>query len=92
MKREETQDTDCAKPIIEYPCRWTYTVIGSDSNELERVIEEIVGGRDYTVAPSHTSKKGTYCSLNLEVLVDDEGCRTGIYETLRKHPAVKIVL
>ncbi|MBN2539214.1 MAG: DUF493 domain-containing protein, partial [Deltaproteobacteria bacterium] len=88
MNREERPDKDCKKPIVEYPCRWIYKIIGSDSGELEEVIEEIVRGYDYTIAPSNISKNGTYRSLTLEVLVDDEGCRTGIYDTLRNHPAV----
>ena len=85
-------DTDCKKPVIDYPCRWVYKIIGSDSSELEKAIEEIVRGYDYTITPSNISKTGRYRSLTLEVLVDGEGCRTGIYDTLRNHPAVKMVL
>jgi len=55
-------------------------------------IEKIVKGRDYTITPSNISKTGRYHSLKLEVLVDDEGHRTGIYDKLQSHPAVKIVL
>jgi putative lipoic acid-binding regulatory protein len=92
MEREERPDEDCKKPIIEYPCRWIYKIIGSDSRELEKIIEEIVRGHDYTIAPSNISKTGRYHSLTLEVLVDDEGQRTGTYDKLRNHPAVKMVL
>lgn len=55
-------------------------------------IEKIVKGRDYTITPSNVSKSGKYHSLNLEVLVDDDENRTGIYDKLRGNPAVKMVL
>ncbi|MCK4534565.1 MAG: DUF493 domain-containing protein [Syntrophobacterales bacterium] len=77
---------------MEYPCRWTYKIIGSDSRGMETAIKEIISGHDYTITPSNISKTGRYHSLNLEVLVDDEGQRTGIYDKLRNHPAIKMVL
>lgn len=77
---------------MEYPCRWIYKIIGSDSGEMKEAIEKIAEGCNYTVTPSNISKTGRYNSLNLEVLVDDEGHRTGIYDKLRDHPAVKTVL
>ena len=80
------------KPVMEYPCRWIYKIIGSDSRTIRRAVEEIVKGYDYTITSSNTSQTGRYHSLNLEVLVDDEGERTGIYDKLRNHPAVKMVL
>jgi len=85
-------DIDSKNPVMEYPCRWTYKIIGSDSRETKEAIEKIVEGQDYTITPSNISKTGRYHSLNLEVLVDDEGHRTGIYDKLRNHPAVKMVL
>ncbi|MBW2595971.1 MAG: DUF493 domain-containing protein [Deltaproteobacteria bacterium] len=85
-------DIDGKKPVMEYPCRWIYKIIGSDSREMEKAIKEIAEGCDYTVTPSNISKAGRYHSLKLEVLVDDEGQRTGIYDKLRNHPAVKMVL
>ncbi|MCD6487555.1 MAG: DUF493 domain-containing protein [Syntrophobacterales bacterium] len=92
MKIEKTLNKDGQKLIIEYPCRWIYKIIGSDSRETKKAIKEIVNGCDYTITPSNTSKACKYHSLNLEVLVDDEGHRTGIYDKLRNNPAIKMVL
>ncbi|TFG89962.1 MAG: DUF493 domain-containing protein [Syntrophobacterales bacterium] len=83
---------DDRKPVLEYPCRWAYKVIGSDKGEMEKAIGEIVQGCACTITPSNTSKTGKYHCLNLEMLVDDEGHRTGVYDRLRGHPAVKMVL
>jgi putative lipoic acid-binding regulatory protein len=55
-------------------------------------IEKIVTGRDYTITPSNISRTGRYHSLNLEITVDDDEDRTGIYDKLRANPAVKMVL
>lgn len=59
---------------------------------MELAIEEIVQGCDCTITPSNISKTGRYQCLNLEMLVDDEGHRTGIYCKLQGHPAIKMVL
>ncbi|MBW2560970.1 MAG: DUF493 domain-containing protein [Deltaproteobacteria bacterium] len=83
---------DGRKPILEYPCRWAYKIIGPDKGEMEKAIGEIVEGCACTITPSNTSKTGKYHCLNLEMLVDDEGHRTGIYDRLCGHPAIKIVL
>lgn len=77
---------------MEYPCRWIYKIIGSDNRTTRRAVEEIVKGRDYTITPSNISKTGRYHSLNLEMTVDDEEDRTGTYDKLQGHPAVKMVL
>jgi putative lipoic acid-binding regulatory protein len=52
------------------------------------VIQEL----PHTVTPSNRSHSGKYHCLNVELIVADEECRLEIYEGLRKHPAVKIVL
>lgn len=59
---------------------------------MEKAIEEIVEGYACTITISNTSKTGRYHCLNVEMVVDDEGHRTGVYDRLRNHPAIKIVL
>jgi len=83
---------DDRKPTLDYPCRWAYKVIGADKGAMEKAIGEIVQECACTITPSNTSKTGKYHCLNLEMLVDNEGHRTGIYDKLRCHPAIKMVL
>jgi putative lipoic acid-binding regulatory protein len=80
------------KPKLAYPCVWTYTVIGFDEFELRLAIEQIVVNREYNVQLSRRSARGTYCSMNLEVLVFDDADRVALYEALSAHAATKIVL
>ncbi len=80
------------KPEIVYPCSWGYKVIGSDVDRLRGAIAEVIQERSHTVTPSHSSLTGKYHCLDLELVVTSEECRIEIYESLRRHPAVKIVL
>ena len=80
------------KPDIEYPCPWGYKVIGSDAELLRSAIAEVIQEHPHTVTPSNRSHTGKYHCLNVELVVANEECRLEIYEGLRKHPAIKIVL
>lgn len=77
---------------LEYPCQWTYTVIGPDESEMRRAIEEIVAEREHEVELSNTSSQGKYCSISLNITVQDETERVQIYKALRSRSSVKIVL
>lgn len=80
------------KPEITYPCSWLYKVIGEDETLLKELIVDICAPQDVKISHSHSSSKGKYHSLNAELVVQDEASRLSIYEELKKHPAVKIIL
>jgi hypothetical protein len=80
------------KPDIVYPCPWGYKVIGRDVDRLRSAIAEVIQERPHTVTPSNKSLTGKYHCLDVEIVVTSEECRIEIYESLRKHPAVKVVL
>ena len=82
---------DTEKQIL-YPCRWLYKVIGSDQNRIVEAIEEVVGDIHYTVSLSNTSSKGKYHCLNLELIVSSEKNRNSLYQALKAHPAIIMVL
>lgn len=77
---------------IPYPCSWTYTVIGPDRAGMEMAVADVVGEVKYALAFSHVSSAGKYCSLKLELVVETEEHRTGLFHALRNHPAIKAVL
>lgn len=79
-------------PAIDYPCPWGYKVIGSDVERLRRAVAEVIQERPHTVTPSRRSMTGKYHCLDVELVVTSEEYRVEIYEGLRRHPAVKIVL
>lgn len=88
----ETQ-TQCTakKPEIIYPCLWLYKVIGEDAIALARAINTVCPA-PAVIVPSKTSSGGKYCSLNVEIEVADEAARLAIYQNLKNHLAVKMVL
>jgi uncharacterized protein len=84
-------ENEC-KPLIDYPCPWVYKVIGRDPEGLRCAIAEAMKGSGHTVTESRKSKGGAYHCLNVELTVDSEPVRLDIYERLRGHPAVIMVM
>ena len=80
------------KVQLEYPCPWVYKIIGPDVDEMQRAVSEIIRDRAYKVSPSRDSKTAKYHCLNVELSVESESHRTALYEALKAHQAVKIVL
>jgi putative lipoic acid-binding regulatory protein len=85
-------DDNGCKPRIDYPCLWVYKVIGRDLEGLSCAIAEVLAGSEHTVTPSRSSKGGAYHCLNVEMTVESEPVRLGLYERLRRHPAVIMVM
>lgn len=81
-----------ARLELEYPCHWVYKIIGEDAARLRQAVLQLIEGDAYTVSVSKTSSSGRYVSLNIDVEVRDERERTSIYEALRSHPDVRMVL
>lgn len=80
------------KPDIEYPCNWSYKIIGTDVDEMIVAVEEIVLNMDYDLTPSNISSNQKYYSLNLRVFVESETVRNLIFQKLEKHTAISFVL
>jgi putative lipoic acid-binding regulatory protein len=80
------------KPVMEYPCPWIYKIIGGNQEELKAAAAQVMRDRAYTVSLSSCSAKGKYHCLNVQVLVPSEAVRLALYESLRSHPSVMLVL
>ena len=80
------------KVHLEYPCPWVYKIIGPDADEMQRAVAEIIRDRAYKVCPSRSSETAKYHCLNVELSVESESHRTALYEALKAHRAVKLVL
>jgi uncharacterized protein len=77
---------------IEYPCAWKYTLIGTDRAVMEEVVASVLGAAAYTLSLSHASRGGKYCSLHLELVVESEEHRSGIFRALQGHAAIRTVM
>ena len=81
-----------ARLELEYPCIWVYKVIGTSAGAVQAAVLEVIEGVAYTIAESNRSSGGAYVSFNVEVTVTDDEQRVSIYEALRSHDAVRMVL
>ena len=80
------------RPEIEYPCPWTFKVIGREEDDMREAVAEIVGNHGYCLTFSNQSARGKYCSLNLDMVVVDEPHRLNTFEALMHHRSIQIVL
>jgi putative lipoic acid-binding regulatory protein len=80
------------KVVIEYPCNWCYKVIATEKAALEQAIHDVIEERDHSLNASNKSKTGKYISMNLDVLVHNEDDRTFIFDALKRHQDIKMVL
>lgn len=77
---------------LEYPCSWTYKVITEHEDHTKEAVIDVICERIHTLKHSNSSKTGKYVSMNLELLVQNEDDRNFIYEALKAHQKVKMVL
>ena len=77
---------------IEYPCEWSYKIIGNNLEKMIKIIEDTVEKMEYDLTPSNISKKGNYYSLNLKVQVNSETERDIIFKKLSDAEEIIYVL
>lgn len=80
------------KPLVVYPCTWSYTVIGEDAAQLARAIPEALADSLPEWRHSHTSRRGRYASFHVAVHVRSEEHRDAVFNALRAIPSVRFVL
>ena len=80
------------KVEIDYPCTWKYKLIGYEKEAIQKALYEVILGREHNLVHSKASKNGKYVSMNLDLLVHNEDDRNFIYEALKKHSDLKMVL
>ena len=77
---------------LEYPCPWVYKIIGPDKDQMKIAVAEIIRDCQYKISPSRSSETAKYQCLNVELTVESEFQRTALYEALKAHRAIKMVL
>jgi uncharacterized protein len=80
------------KSKINYPCQWTYKLIGQDGDLLKKAVLVVVQDKKYQLSASKSSSGGKYKSFNLELNVADEEERNQIFESLKNNSSIKFVL
>jgi putative lipoic acid-binding regulatory protein len=80
------------KPTVTYPCRWSFTLIGTDAAAVQASVAACLKSRRYDLTPSNKSRTGKYVSLHLETLVASEDERNQLFARLKAAPAIKMML
>jgi putative lipoic acid-binding regulatory protein len=86
------QPLEGRKPQIDYPCDWSYKVIGLDEEELRKAVAEVIGDVRHKLERGNVSPGGKYLSLELELRVEDEAHRLRIFQRLSTHPSIRFVI
>ena len=77
---------------LTYPCSWSYRLIASEKEALEKAIKDVILEREHKLLHSNKSKTGKYISMNLDILVHNEDDRNFIFHALKAHQNIKMVL
>lgn len=85
-------DLSNRKVELDYPCDWTYKVIGTSDKEVRDAISEIMFEREHHLDISNRSSKGKFVSFNLKTLVHTEDDRLNLFKLLTEHSNVLRVL
>ena len=77
---------------LEYPLTWSYKLISLSEEKIKQVIHEVIIDREHKIEHSKASKTGKYISMNLDLLVHNEEDRNFIFQALKAHQHIKMVL
>jgi putative lipoic acid-binding regulatory protein len=77
---------------LTYPCSWTYKVIGHEKHALKQAIKDVIDEREHSLKHSNASKTGKYVSMNLDLLIHNDDEREFIFQALKNHQNIKMVL
>ena len=80
------------QPEIEYPCRWSYRIIGTSDEAIRAAVVEVVGDTEHALHASNESRGGKYVSLRLTLTVVDDDHRLRIYRRISRAECVKMIL
>ena len=83
---------DAQRPEIDYPCSWTWQIIGQGEALLRGHIEATLLGLEHELEVTRTSATGRYTSIRVTLTVADEAMRLKLGAALPQHPAVRVVL
>jgi putative lipoic acid-binding regulatory protein len=59
---------------------------------MQNAVAEVIRDCKYKISHSRSSETAKYHCLNVELTIESESQRTALYEALKAHRAVKMVL
>jgi len=80
------------KADINYPCQWSYRIIGTDETPIKNSVAALITDKKYTLTSSNKSSGGKYVSMVLSLIVDNEDQRVSLFDALKANNEIKMVL
>ena len=77
---------------LTYPCSWSYKLIGYEKEAIQKAILDVISKKEHDLTHSNASKTGKYVSMNLDLVIQNEDERNFIFDALKKHQNIKMVL
>ncbi len=77
---------------INYPCTWSYRVIGPDKGLVKTAVCEIFCDLRYSLNPGNTSRTGRYHSWGIRLEIKNQKQRDTLFKRLSSHPDIKVVI
>jgi len=63
-----------------------------DFNSLQKAVSQVLADREYISEQSNMSSKGSYVSVRVEIVVENEDILNSIFSDLKGHDDIKMVL
>jgi putative lipoic acid-binding regulatory protein len=79
-------------PVFVYPGPWLFKVIGTDGETVVQAVADVVRKEQYWIEHSQDSREGKYCAYNVKVIVYSVENRNAIFESLKQHEDIIMVL
>jgi putative lipoic acid-binding regulatory protein len=85
-------DITNVKPKIDYPCEWSYQLIGRDADTIAKAAKTALGDKRFQLEKTRQSAKGSFISMRLELIVDCEEERLGFFNALKQEKSIIYIL
>ena len=81
------------KPQIDYPCRWSYRVIGLHKEQVVAAIHNVFNGKEVDISPiEHHSSHHKYVAINCSAIVDTDEERLRYFDGLVNQCGIVMVI
>src|SRR5580698_4996417 len=79
-------------PEVQYPCWWTYAIVGPDEEDLRLAAGEVAKNTQHRVLFSKISAQKKFVSLHVEIHVASQDERDRYFEAFKTHPHIRYVI
>ena len=92
MQHGDANSIPYINPNIEYPCMWSYRIIGIQKEAVLEAIEHVLGD-GAVISPTHNfSSHNKYVAINCQIRVHSDEERIGYFDGLVNQSGIIMVI